>query len=140
MMIDRRLPSTLALALWLLPGAATGAGNPKQAPTYSNVCMHPESGDLLGLEVSFVGGAQGGYALVQRYEGEAIAPEVMKIKPRGESLVLMLGNTESIAVRREGSGLRVTHLDGAQSSTGASTETLPPASAVWQGRQVAACK
>ena len=140
MMIDLKVPGALALALLLLPGAAAGAGAPNHAPTYSNVCMHPESGDLLGLEVSFVGGADGGYAVVQRYEGEATAPEVMKIKPRGDSLVLMHGNTESIAVQREASGLRVTHLDGAQSSNGGATETLPPAPAVWQGRQVAVCK
>lgn len=139
-MINLELPRTLALALAVLPSVATGAGAPKQAPTYSNVCMHPESGDLLGLEISFVGGADGGYAVVQRYEGEATAPEVMKIKPRGDSLVLMHGNIESITAQRQASGLNVTHLDGAQSSTGASTETLPPASAVWQGRQVAACK
>lgn len=139
-MINLELPRTLALALAVLPSVATGAGAPNHAPTYSNVCMHPESGDLLGLEISFVGGADGGYAVVQRYEGEATAPEVMKIKPRGDSLVLMHGNTESIAVQREARGLHATHLDGAQSSTGASTETLPRAPAVWQGRQVAVCK
>ncbi|WP_312253163.1 hypothetical protein [Stenotrophomonas sp.] len=139
-MFNPKHPCILTLALALLPGVAVGAGAPNHAPTYSNVCMHPESGDLLGLEISFVGGVDGGYALVQRYEGEATAPEVMKIKPRGDSLVLMHGNTESIAVQREARGLHVTHLDGAQSSTGASTETLPPASAVWQGRQVAVCK
>ncbi|AWH28967.1 hypothetical protein [Stenotrophomonas sp. YAU14A_MKIMI4_1] len=139
-MINPKLPCILTLALALLPDIATGAGAPNHAPTYSNVCMHPESGDLLGLEISFVGGADGGYAVVQRYEGEATAPEVMKIKPRGDSLVLMHGNTESIAVHRNASGLRVTHLDGAQSSNGGATETLPPASAVWQGRQVSVCK
>lgn len=139
-MFNLKYPCILALALALLPGVAVGKGAPEHAPTYSNVCMHPESGDLLGLEISFVGGADGGYAVVQRYEGEATAPEVLKIKPRGDSLILMHGNTQSIAVKREASGLRVTHLDGAQSSTGASTETLPPAPAVWQGRQVAVCK
>ncbi|AWH25142.1 hypothetical protein [Stenotrophomonas sp. YAU14D1_LEIMI4_1] len=137
-MINPELLCMLVLAV--LPGIATGAGAPNPAPIYSNVCMHPESGDLLGLEVSFVGGPDGGYAVVQRYEGEASAPEVMKIKPRGNSLVLMRGNIESIAVQREARGLHVTHLDGAQSLAGTSTETLPPAPAVWQGRQVAVCK
>ncbi|AWH21252.1 hypothetical protein [Stenotrophomonas sp. ZAC14D2_NAIMI4_6] len=139
-MIGPKIPCILTLALALLPDVAVGKGAPKGAPTYSNVCMHPESGDLLGLEISFVGGADGGYAVVQRYEGEATAPEVMKIKPRGDTLVLMHGNTESIAVQRNASGLHVTHLDGAQSSNGGATETLPPASAVWQGRPVAVCK
>lgn len=137
-MINPKLLCMLVLAV--LPGVAVGEGATKHAPTYSNVCMHPESGDLLGLEISFVGGANAGYAVVQRYEGEATAPEVMKIKPRGDSLVLMHGNTESLAVQREASGLRVTHLDGAQSSNGGATEMLPPASAVWQGRQVAVCE
>ncbi|AWH32961.1 hypothetical protein [Stenotrophomonas sp. SAU14A_NAIMI4_8] len=139
-MINPKLPCILVLALAFLPSVAAGASSPKQPPTYSNVCMHPESGDLLGLEISFVGGADGGYAVVQRYEGEASAPEVMKIKPRGDSLVLMYGNIESITAQRQARGLRVTHLDGAQSSTGTSTETLTPSLAVWQGRQVAVCK
>lgn len=139
-MINPKLPCILVLALAVLPSVAAGASSPKQPPTYSNVCTHPESGDLLGLEISFVGGGDGGYAVVQRYEGEATAPEVMKIKPRGDSLILMHGNTESITAERQASGLHVTHLDGAQSSNGGATETLPPAPAVWQGRQVAVCK
>ncbi|TDV30473.1 MULTISPECIES: hypothetical protein [Stenotrophomonas] len=139
-MINLQLSRIITLTLLLLPGVAIGDGSKIPAPTYSNVCRHPESGDLLGLELSFIGGADRGYVLVQRYEGEVSTPEVMKIEVRGDQLILLNGKTESIALLREKSGMRATYLDGALSPAGSANEKLAPSQAVWQGRQVGVCK
>jgi hypothetical protein len=116
------------------------SGDTQQRPaTYSNVCRHAESGDLLGLEVSFVSDADGGYALVQRYEGEAIPPELMQVKRRGDDLVLASGATDAIALRQDGKRMQLTYLDGQLSAAGRPSDTLTPSSPVWQGKNVAVC-
>mgnify|MGYP002805135549 CR=1 FL=1 len=49
----------------VLQGASAQAGvAPPLAGTYSNVCMHPESGDLPGTELTFAGPADPGALLV----------------------------------------------------------------------------
>ncbi|MCU1001899.1 hypothetical protein JAK44_13175 [Stenotrophomonas maltophilia] len=134
------IPSfALAVGLLVLSGpVASDDAQPRDA-TYSSVCRHADSGDLLGLEVSFISEADGGYALVQRYEGAAIAPVLMQVKQRERDLVLVSGATDSIALRQDGKTLRLTYLDGQLSAAGSSSENLIPSLAVWQGKSVAAC-
>ncbi|HEL3813614.1 TPA: hypothetical protein UMY79_000440 [Stenotrophomonas maltophilia] len=135
------IPSfALAVGLLVLSAPVASAKAQQRDATYSSVCRHPDSGDLLGLEVSFVSDAGSGYALVQRYEGAAIAPVLMQVKQRGRDLVLMSGATDSIALRQDGKTLRLTYLDGQLSAAGSSSETLIPSLAVWQGKRVAACR
>ncbi|MCU1068857.1 hypothetical protein [Stenotrophomonas maltophilia] len=134
------IPSfALAVGLLVLSGpVASDNAQPRDA-TYASVCRHTDSGDLLGLEVSFISEADGGYALVQRYEGAAIAPVLMQVKQRERDLVLVSGATDSIALRQDGKTLRLTYLDGQLSAAGSSSENLIPSLAVWQGKSVAAC-
>lgn len=139
-MVKLLTPIVFALALLVLPGAAYADESWGLRGTYSNVCMHSDTGDLLGLELSFVSAAEGGYVLVQRYEGGPIAPELMKIKRRGDLIVLVLGGSDSIALRKKGGGVRATYLDGQLSSLGTSDETLASSSPVWQGKKPAVCR
>ncbi len=134
------IPSfALAVGLLVLSGpVASDNAQPRDA-TYASVCRHADSGDLLGLEVSFISEADGGYALVQRYEGAAIAPVLMQVKQRERDLVLVSGATDSIALRQDGKTLRLTYLDGQLTAAGSSSENLIPSLAVWQGKSVAAC-
>lgn len=135
------IPSfAFAVGLLVLSAPVASASAQPRDATYSSVCRHADSGDLLGLEVSFVSEADGGYALVQRYEGAAIAPVLMQVKQRGRDLVLVSGATDSIVLRRDGKTLRLTYLDGQLSAAGSSSETLIPSLAVWQGKRIAACR
>ncbi|KAG0923953.1 hypothetical protein G6F31_019315 [Rhizopus arrhizus] len=133
------IPSfALVVGLLVLSAPVASANADPRDATYSSGCRHAESGDLLGLEVSFVSEADGGYALVQRYEGAAIAPVLMQVKQRGRDLVLVSGATDSIALRQDGKILRLTYLDGQLSAAGSSSETLIPSLPVWQGKSVPA--
>ncbi|KAG0758094.1 hypothetical protein G6F22_019743 [Rhizopus arrhizus] len=135
------IPSfALVVGLLVLSAPVASANADPRDATYSSVCRHAESGDLLGLEVSFVSEADGGYALVQRYEGAAIAPVLMQVKQRGRDLVLVSGATDSIALRQDGKILRLTYLDGQLSAAGSSSETLIPSVPGWQGKSGAACR
>ncbi|KAG1468091.1 hypothetical protein G6F57_012739 [Rhizopus arrhizus] len=135
------IPSfALVVGLLVLSAPVASANADPRDATYSSVCRHAESGELLGLEVAFVSEADGGYALVQRYEGAAIAPVLMQVKQRGRDLVLVSGATDSIALRQDGKILRLTYLDGQLSAAGSSSETLIPSLPVWQGKSVAACR
>mgnify|MGYP006916637831 CR=1 FL=1 len=133
--------SSLAVTLGLLALSwPVFSGNTQQrAATYSSVCRHAESGDLLGLEVSFVSDVDGGYALVQRYEGAVTPPELMQVKRRGDDLVLASGATDAIALHQDGKRMQVTYLDGQLSAAGTLSDTLTPSSPVWQGKNVAVC-
>ena len=128
------------LGLLALPGIAVGGESHSLRGTYSNLCIHPDTGDLLGIELSFVSVAEGGYVLVQRYEGAPLAPELMKIKSRGDRIVLAVGESDSIALQRKGSGVRATYLDGQQSRLGTAVENLIASSPVWQGKKPAICR
>lgn len=128
------------LGLLALPGIAFGGESQALRGTYSNLCIHPDTGDVLGIELSFVSEAEGGYVLVQRYEGGPLAPELMKIKSRGDRIVLAVGESDSIALQRKGSGVRATYLDGRQSRLGTAVENLISSSPVWQGKKPAVCR
>lgn len=130
----------LALGLLALSGSVSSGNGPHRPATYSSVCRHADSGDLLGLEVSFVSDADGGYALVQRYEGVSTAPMLMRIKQRGHERVLVTDATNSMALRQDGRALRVTYLEGQLSAAGTSSEILIPSTPVWQGKSVAHCR
>lgn len=135
------IPSfAFAVGLLVLSAPVASAKAQPHDATYSSVCRQADSGDLLGLEVSFVSEADGGYALVQRYEGAAIAPVLMQVKQRGRDLVLVSGATDSIVLRQDGKILRLTYLDGQLSAAGSPSETLIPSLPVWQGKSVAACR
>ncbi|WP_313459283.1 hypothetical protein [Stenotrophomonas sp.] len=128
------------LGLLALPGIASGDESQALRGTYSNLCIHPDTGDLLGIELSFVSEAEGGYVLVQRYEGGPIVPELMKIKSRGDRIVLAVGDSDSIALQRTGGGVRATYLDGQQSRLGTAVENLISSLPVWQGKKPALCR
>lgn len=134
------MPIVLLLGLPALPGIAFGGESQALRGTYSNLCIHPDTGDVLGIELSFVSEAEGGYVLVQRYEGGPLAPELMKIKSRGDLIVLAVGESDSIALQRKGSVVRATYLDGQQSRLGTAVENLISSSPVWQGQKPAVCR
>ena len=139
-MVKLLVPTVVVLVLLTLPGIAIGGESQELRGTYSNLCIHPDTGDLLGIELSFVSEAEGGYVLVQRYEGGPIAPELMKIKRRGDRIVLAVGDSDSIALQRTGGVVRATYLDGQQSRLGTAVENLIASSPVWQGKKPAMCR
>lgn len=139
-MVKLLMPIVFVLGLLALPGIAFGGESQALRGTYSNLCIHPDTGDLLGIELSFVSEAEGGYVLVQRYEGGPLAPELMKIKSRGNRIVLAVGESDSIALQRKGGGVRATYLDGQQSRLGTAVENLIASSPVWQGKKPAICR
>lgn len=117
----------VAMAVILvLHGASALAGvAPPLAGTYSNVCVHPESGDLLGTELTFAGTADPGRVQLQRYEGAAVAPEQLRMTARGTAWYLHRGDGVAMMVlQRQGAALRVTYRDGQQASAGGTSETL----------------
>ena len=59
------------------PSAATPP--PAWAGSYSNVCLHPDTGDLLGVEVSLIPSSQGLTVLYQAFEGAPTPPEVTSV-------------------------------------------------------------
>ncbi len=128
------------LGLLVLPGIAFGSESQSLRGTYSNLCIHLDTGDLLGIELSFVSEAEGGYVLVQRYEGGPVVPELMKVKSRGDRIVLAVGGSDSIALQIIGSVVRATYLDGQQSRLGTAVENLIASSPVWQGKKPAICR
>lgn len=116
-----------AMAVMLvLQGASAQAGVAAPlAGIYSNVCMHPESGDLLGTELTFAGPADPGRVQLQRYEGAAVAPEQLRMTARGTAWYLHGGDGAAMMLlQRQGAALRVTYLDGQLSSGGGTSETL----------------
>jgi len=110
--------------------AVQGAGAPVDkgldlAGTYGNVCVHPDSGDMLGIELFFPGAADPGHARLRHYEGAALAPERLVMGTRGAAVYLYASDgTAVMVVRRQGAALQVTHLTGSQASSGGDRETL----------------
>lgn len=117
---------TAMVVMLVLSGASAQVGAaPSLEGTYSNVCLHPESGDLLGTELTFAGPADPGHVQLQRYEGAAVAPEQLRLTARGARWnVLDADGAVVMVLRREGAALRVTYLDGQQADVGGDSETL----------------
>lgn len=133
---------TLIAVVLASEGSAVAASEPLPLMgTFSNVCVHPESGDLLGTEISFMKGGQATFALVQRYEGESNAPELMGVT-QGKS-TLYVGPSKGsnmLSLELVGTSVRITWLDGQEGSFGGLSETLVRSSPVWSGLKVPGCK
>ncbi|MCF7749674.1 hypothetical protein KQ945_02865 [Bacillus subtilis subsp. subtilis] len=113
----------VVLALW--GAVAQAAAVTPLAGTYSNVCQHADSGDLLGTTLFFPGAADPGHVQRQRYEGAALAPERLALTARGAAWYVLGDDGAAVMVlRREGAALRVTYLDGQQADIGGDSETL----------------
>jgi hypothetical protein len=70
-----------ALLLILLPvgGAVAVEWAPENLAVYSNVCVHRQTGDLLGTRIALLRFADATYVYVQIAEGELETPQVIKL-------------------------------------------------------------
>lgn len=55
--------------------------------TFSDLCRHPETGDLLGIEVSFIPSSAGLSVIFQRADGSIGDPVQLKVMQRKNNLV-----------------------------------------------------
>jgi len=130
----------LAIAALIFPVAADAVESARWQGSYSNVCMHPESGDLLGDAVSFIPYAGGMAMLLQRFEGEALAPQLLILREHGGIAVgaEAEGAPPVIRLTREQTRLRVRYLDGQQDSPEGSLR--PIAAPLWTGARFPECR
>ena len=75
----RGLSALLLLMLMPASGAFAMDRLPESFVVYSNVCVHRETGDLLGTRIALLRFSDGAYVLVQSAEGELEAPDTIKL-------------------------------------------------------------
>ncbi len=140
-----RMPSLwqVLLAASLLNAADLAAEDlrpPTLKGTYSDVCVHPESGDLLGTELSFTRSGDVTYVLMQGYEGEAVPPELLTVTYRGAQMyVTAEGGGDVLAMELKGTALYVRWLGRRLGSSGSERDVLHHGVAVWAGGEPAYC-
>ena len=121
--------------------AAEDLRPPTLTGTFSDVCVHPESGDLRGTELSFIRSGDVTYVLLQPYEGEAGVPELLKVRSSGPRMFVhseAAGDVLSLELRDE--VLIGVWLDGRMGALGQQREALPRARAVWSGAEPGYCR
>ncbi|GEM_PF-768318 len=127
----------------LLPAAGLAAEDrrpPALTGTYSDVCVHPESGDLLGTELSFTRSGDVTYVLMQIYEGEAVPPELLTVTYRGAQMyVTAEGGGDVLALELKETALYLRWLGGRLGSSGSERDVLQHGVAVWAGGEPAYC-
>ncbi len=139
-----RLLLQVMLAASLLNAAELAAKDlrpPTLTGTYSDVCVHPESGDLLGTELSFIRSGDVTYVLMQPYEGEAGVPELLKVRSSGSRMYVhseAAGDVLSLELRDE--VLVGVWLDGQMGAPVQRRDTLVPARTVWGGAEPEYCR
>lgn len=137
-MMYRRI--VLATAALIFPVAAVAVEAAHWQGSYSNVCMHPESGDLLGHALSFIPYAGGTAVLLQRFEGEALAPQLLILREQDgiSTASAAEGMPPVIRLTREHTRLRIRYLDGQQDSPEGSLR--PIAAPLWTGARFPDCR
>lgn len=121
--------------------AAEDLRPPTLTGTYSDVCVHPESGDLLGTELSFIRSGDVTYVLLQPYEGEAGVPELLKVRSSGPRMFVhseAAGDVLSLEVGDE--VLVAVWLTGQMGASGQQRDTLVRARTVWGGAEPGYCR
>lgn len=137
--------AALLSALFAIAPVAAAMAVPDERPptlsgTYSSVCVHRDSLDLLGLELSFTRSGDVTYVLMQPYEGEAGVPELLKVRASGPRMFVHsenAGDVLSLEVRDE--GLVAVWLSGRVGASGERREELVHARAVWNGEEPGYC-
>ena len=139
--------STLATLVLAVAASVASAGkpDPRWSGTYSNLCMHEESGDLLGIEMSFVhaSGASAQLVLFQFAEGVLPEPRLIRLAPTDEGRLGFAGaaGTPPFVVQPGADEtVRIT-FPQASTPTGPATQTLVRRDPAWSGKQrVPACR
>jgi len=70
-----------------IPALAAAAGAADSAAVYSNVCAHPETGELRGRRIVILRFPDANYALVQFAEGGMLPPEAMQVRLDADELI-----------------------------------------------------
>lgn len=128
----------ITLALFACHSALEAAPAPAWQGSYSNVCVHPGSGDLLGVELSFIPHAGGTAVVWQRFEGEGLAPQVLLLREQdGRTVAAASASAAAMfTLVRERTRLRLHYLDGQQDDPAA----LRPARLLWMGARAPVCR
>lgn len=114
--------------------------------TFSSVCKHSETGDVLGTEISFIPVPRGLSLLIQRFEGQPLVPVLLFVTmPRNGRIEVRAsedGGVSFVADVRSESQIRLQFIDGQVSRTGSSEETLFRRVPSWIGdwKQIPVCK
>ncbi|KAB8161365.1 hypothetical protein FKV24_019055 [Lysobacter maris] len=116
--------------------------------TFSSVCRHNESGDLLGMEVSFVPDGDGMWLLAQRYEGVPTRPALLSVGHSNDSHVDAEVKSEDgdffMLEMLSNGRLRIKYMDGQVSHTGSDSEVLykraSPSWSTGDGAQIPVCE
>ena len=123
------MPHAIATALAPLVLAATvasaGEPDPRWSGTYSNLCVHEESGDLLGIEMTFV------------HPSGAPEPRLIKLTPESDGRLGFAGDADAPPfVLQPGAG-DTAQITFPQASTRdePATQPLVRRSPVWGGKQ-----
>jgi len=106
--------------------------------SYSNVCVHPQSGDLLGAELSFIAYGGGTAVLWQPFEGEGLPPQVLMLREEGGTTVAVeaAGAPALFSITRERTQIRVRYLQGQDGEV----IVLRPGAAQWMGARPPVCR
>jgi hypothetical protein len=107
---------------------ARAESNANFTGTFSSVCRHGESGDLLGIEVSFIPDASGIWMLVQRYEGVPTRPTLLSIgRPNDNRISTKAKSVDGdffVVDILPNDSLRIRYMNGQVSRTGSDSEML----------------
>ena len=116
---------------------AASAGPAELRGTFSDICVQPQTGDLLGTEVSFIPTPDGGVVLFQRAEGVLLKPvllasrmsEPKRAEARGQSgvaFVVELKTPDELVLQFK---------DGQVNRDGTAVATLQRRLPAWSGQQ-----
>ncbi|WP_312735789.1 hypothetical protein [Stenotrophomonas sp.] len=118
------------------------AANPVSASgwqgSYSNICVHPQTGDLLGAELSFITYGGGTAVLWQPFEGEGLPPQVLVLREeRGTTVAAEDASAPALfSITRERTRMRVRYLHGQAGET----IVLRPGASQWMGARPPVCR
>jgi hypothetical protein len=132
-MIAFRISSLILLAMSLAwSGPVSAATAPMVVRLYSDMCVHPESGDLLGTRIMLLDLNDGPYLIFQEAEGAMGMPEIVRLERgalEGKALNFAVGPKHS----RFHGRLRIVKSPGA-SKTGGWVRQARPAcfSSAWR--------
>jgi|SRR5712691_286388 len=114
--------------------------------TFSDICAHPETGDLLGTELSFIPTPNGFVVLFQQAEGVLLKPELLVPKANASRRVEIQQSNQGGAISfsvelKSENELVIQFKDGQITRNGTPSTTLRRRPAIWSdGQKVDNCR
>ena len=110
--------------------------------TFSDICAHPETGDLLGTELSFIPTPNGFVVLFQQAEGVLLKPELLVPKANASRRVEIQQSNQGGAISfsvelKSENELVIQFKDGQITRNGTPSTTLRRRPAIWSDGQKA---